>query len=167
MLIPAAVMQYAEASDDESCPAAGFLDQSSNSEKIVCGENENLGRSANVDFSDNDRFNVYAHALSNGAVWTIEIEHHDSDTEKSCTTTIPAGTCMKKLLIGSETSRPHNPDYEHEWDDLEIGHQDVGSDVSVSVWIDEEGSGYDVEECGSGDERYRYNQTSKGDISQC
>lgn len=167
MPIPAAVMRHAEDSGDESCPAAGFLDQSSNGEKIVCGENGGVDRSANIDFPDGHRFNAYAHALSNGAVWMIGMEHRDSNPEKLCTTAFLDGTYVRRFQIGSLTSRPDSPDYEHEWNDLVVDHQDVGPDDFSSVWITRKGSNYDVEECGSGDEWYGHIQTGKGDVSQC
>ena len=221
MLIPAAVMQYVEATNDE-CPEsgqnsenrcyavksyipeddlpsvnvdivaddvsissgflqnalwshlsdsrfieAGFLVQSSNSEKIVCGENGNIDRAATISFSDGHRFNAYVYKLNNGTYWKIGIEHHNSDTEKSCTTMSPLGTHVEKFRIGSEARYSNSPNYEHDWDDLEINYQDVDADDFSSTWITQIGPDYDVEECGSGNEQYRHIQTGKGDLSSC
>ena len=146
---------------------AGFIEMSSNSEKIVCGEEGNIDEATAISFSDGHRFNAYVYDLRNGVSWKIGIEHRNSNTEEACTTVHPYGTYMKKFRIGSEASRPDTFDYEHEWDDLEIDHQDVDSDDFSSVWLTEDGPDYKVEECGSGDERYGHIQTGKGDISTC
>lgn len=93
--------------------------------------------------------------------------------------------------MAAEASQPDNPNYEHEWNDLEIDYQGISWDDFSNVWVSEYGPGYDVEECGSGggqygriqtdrcltvgdylspgpgDERYRHIQTGKGDISTC
>ena len=219
ILIPAAVMQYVEASDDECPPRdnenrcyatknyipddsptsvnvdivmedisvsggfiqnalwvhlsdnrfieAGFLEQSSNSEKIVCGKNGDIDRAKRISFSDGDRFNEYAYDLRNGISWKVGIEHRNSNTEQACTSVHPSGTYMAKFRIGSEAAQPDTPDYEHDWNDLEIDFQDVDSDDFSSVWLTEEGPDYDVVECGSGDEQYRHIKAGKGDISTC
>ena len=169
----------------------GFLDQPHDSEKIVCGENGGIDRSASISFSDGHVFNAYVYELHNGMVWKTGIEHSNSSAEKSCTVTSPAGTHMEKFRIGSEASQPSNPNYEHEWNDLEIDYQGISWDDFSNVWVSEYGPGYDVEECsggggqyrhiqtdryltvgdylphGPGDERYRHIQTGKGDISVC
>ena len=152
---------------DDRFIEAGFPDHSSNSEKIVCDDNGMPKKSATIDFSDGHRLNMYSYALGNGTYWKIGAERHNSGTEKSCTTMSPAETHMRYFLVGSEVTRPDSPDYEHEWDDLEINYQDVDSGDFSNVWITLEGTDYEVEECGSGDERYRHIQTGKGDLSQC
>ena len=53
------------------------------------------------------------------------------------------------------------------WNDLEINYSNVVSSQFSSTWITEEGTGYDVEECGSGNELDRHIQTGKGNLSSC
>ena len=152
---------------DDRFIEAGFLDQSSDSEKIVCGEHGNIDESSTINFSDGHKFNVYVYELRDGVFWKIGIKHINSGMEKSCVTMSPMNTYMIRFIIGSEASRPDNPNYEHEWDDLKINYQNAGSGSFSSVWIAEYGPDYDVEECGSGERQYRNIQTGKGDISPC
>ena len=146
---------------------AGFLDQSSNSEKIVCGEDGWISDASHVGFSDGHIFNIYSLGLANGAVWKTGIKHFYSNAEEYCTVSNPSGTYLVKFIIGSEASRPNNPNYEHEWDDLEIDYSNAASSHFSGTLIAEEGSGYDVESCGSGNEQYRHIKTGKGDMSSC
>ena len=125
---------------------SGFSDQSSDSEKILCGENGFVNGSAIIKFSDGHKFNTYVYSLRDGMIWKIGTKHYHSNTEKFCTAMSPSGTYVEKLVIGSEATRSNNPDYEHEWDDLEINRQDAGSDDFTFVWVNEYGPGYKVKD---------------------
>ena len=51
--------------------------------------------------------------------------------------------------------------------DLEINYHNALSSHFSATLIREEGSGYEMEECGSGNEKYRHIHTGRRNISQC
>lgn len=145
---------------------AGFQDQSSDSEKVVCGEGGWIDDFESIDMDDGDNFNAYSLDLGS-YIWKTGIDHIDSSTEVACTESMPSGTEWTDFYIGSESTKTSPPDYEHDWDDLEIDYTRVVSSDFNSVTPVEIGTDFDVEACGSGDEEYYHIQTGKGDISSC
>ena len=153
---------------------AGLQDQSSNSEKILCGQEGDIDEwDDTIAFTDGDDFNLYSIELSSGLLWKTGIKFFDPnngsdpDPEESCTTSSPSGTYMEQILIGSEATRTGAQDYEHEWHDFEIDYSDV---VVSDFWdtdLEEEGAGWEIEECGSGITNDRNFQTGKGDATAC
>ncbi len=74
---------------------------------------------------------------------------------------------ITKFTIGSEATRPTNPLYQHDWNDLEMDSTDVVSTDFSTTIIREEGDHYKVYECGTGDEPYRHTKTGKGASPPC
>ena len=152
---------------------SGLQDQSSNSEKIICGDQGGITNSDSIAFTYGDDFNLYSIELSSGLSWKTGIKFFDPnngsdpDPEEHCTTSSPSGTYMNKISIGSEATKTAPPDYEFEWDDFEIDYSNVVASDFTTHDIEVAGTGWEVEECGTGITHERNFQTGKGDLTSC
>lgn len=150
---------------------SGLQDQSSNNEKILCGYEGGITNfDDTINFSDDDDFNLYSIELSSGLFFKTGIRFLNGaspEPEEYCTLGFPSGSYMTKIGIGSEAMDTSAQDYEHEWDDFEIDYSDVVASDFTNTDIKEEGTGWEVEECGSGITNDRNFQTGKGDATSC
>ncbi len=147
----------------------GLQDQSSNNEKVLCGDGGGISNWQTIDFTDGSTFNAYSLKLSSGLLWKTGIKwtNHSPTVEPYCNTSSPSGTNMVQFMIGSEATRTEVGNYEHDWADLEIDYNDVVSTQFSDTDLYEYGTGWDVEECGTGNTQYRHIQTGKGDLTSC
>ncbi len=133
-------------------------------ECIIAAQHGGISDNETFNFSgSDDPFDVYTYDLGS-TTWKTGIVH-DGSLTLNCIETVPSGSDIIRFKIGSEATRPSNPDYEHEWDNVELDYTDiVAADVS-SLYVVEEGTGYAVEDCGSGNEPYQHTKTGKGTSS--
>lgn len=139
---------------------SGFQDTPSNNEKLVCGLDGGIDDFDDFDFDgSSDPFELYGYDLAD-TTWKAGIVHNSSLT-LNCILTVPSGSNIIEFQIGSEASKYHNPDFDHEWDSVQLDYSDiVAADVTSLFYV--EATGFDVVDCGSGNEPYQHIVTGQG-----